>query len=64
MNVNKRKPRHVFAVKKDGKVYRYMARVNISFKKIYLGCFKTQGEAVAAVEKYFADPKKYEGRLR
>jgi hypothetical protein len=64
MNVNKRKPRYVFAIKRDGKVYRYMARINISFKRIYLGCFKTQGEAVAAVEKYFENPKRYEGRLK
>lgn len=64
MNVNNRKPRYVFTIKKDGKPYRYMARVNVSFKRIYLGCFKTQGEAVAAVEKYFENPKRYEGRLR
>ena len=64
MNIKKTKPRYVFVIKKDGKPYRYMARVNISFKRIYLGCFKTQTEAVAAVDKYFENPKKYEGRLR
>lgn len=64
MNVNNKKPRYVFTIKKNGKPYRYMARINISFKRIYLGCFKTQSEAVEAVEKYFENPKRYEGRLR
>jgi hypothetical protein len=60
MNVKPNKPRYVFVIRKDGKPYRYMARVTIKFEKIYLGCFKTQTEAVTAVEKYFKNPKKYE----
>ena len=60
MNRNKKKPQYVFAIKKDGKVYRYMARLTgRKHEKIYLGCFKTQAEAVRAVEKYFENPQKY-----
>jgi hypothetical protein len=53
MNVKKTKPTYVFALKRDGKVYRYMARVTINHLKKYLGCFQTQAEAVAAVKKFF-----------
>jgi hypothetical protein len=62
MNIKTGKPRYVFVLKRDGKPYRYMARVTIKFKKIYLGCYKTQTEAVAAVKKYFENPKSYERR--
>jgi hypothetical protein len=58
MNVNKRKPQYVFAVKKNGKVYRYMARITRNFMQIYLGCFKTQKEAVAAVKYYLETGRK------
>lgn len=63
MNINEEKPRYVFTLKRNGKPYRYMARVTVKFVKIYLGCFKTQREAVRAVEKYFANPKPYEKRI-
>ena len=59
MNLNRKKPTYVFAIKRDGKVYRYMARVTVQFNKIYLGCYKTQEEAVVAVKKYFENPKNY-----
>lgn len=53
MNLKSKKPTYVFALKKNGKVYRYMARIIVNYRKIYLGCFKTQGEAVNAVKNYF-----------
>jgi hypothetical protein len=53
MNVKKTKPMYVFTMKREGKVYRYMARVTINHSKKYLGCFQTQAEAVAAVKKFF-----------
>lgn len=59
MNINSKKPRYVFVIKRDGKPYRYMARVIVKFLKIYLGCFKTQEEAVVAVKKYLDNPKSY-----
>jgi hypothetical protein len=62
MNINKDKPRYVFVIKKNGKPYRYMARVTVKFDKKYLGCFKTEDEAVKAVKKYFRNPEKYERR--
>lgn len=57
MNINSKKPRYVFVIKRNGKPYRYMARVTFKFLKIYLGCYKTQDEAVAAVKKYLDNPK-------
>ena len=62
MNVKTGKPRYVFVLKRDGKPYRYMARVTVKFRKIYLGCYKTQEEAVSAVKKYFQNQKSYERR--
>jgi len=61
LNRNMRKPQWVFVIKRNGKPYRYMARVTArKYEKIYLGCFKTQTEAAIAVEKYFENPQKYE----
>jgi hypothetical protein len=62
MNIKTNKPRYVFVLKRDGKPYRYMARVTVKFRKIYLGCYKTQEEAVSAVKKYFQNQKSYERR--
>ena len=62
MNIKTGKPRYVFLLKRNGKPYRYMARVTIKFRKIYLGCYKTQEEAVSAVKKYFQNQKSYERR--
>ena len=53
MNIKKNKPTHVFVVKRNGKPYRYMARITIKHSKKYLGCFETQAEAVSAVKKFF-----------
>lgn len=62
MRRNLDKPQHVFVIRRDGKPYRYMARVTVKFEKKYLGCFKTEAEAVTAVKKYFKNPEKYERR--
>ncbi len=48
MNRNKTKPECVFLMKKDGKPYRYMVRTYINKERRYIGCFKTQDEAVKA----------------
>jgi hypothetical protein len=63
MNINPKKPTHVFAIKRNGKVYRYMARISKGSFRIYLGCFEKQSDAVLAVEDYYANPKKYEKRV-
>jgi hypothetical protein len=60
MNIKTGKPRYVFLIKRNGKPYRYMARITVKFAKHYLGCFKTEEEAIKAVKMYFKNPKKYE----
>jgi len=44
------KPRCVFAIKRNGEIYRYMARYTDNGFRVYLGCFKTEAEAVAAYQ--------------
>jgi hypothetical protein len=48
MNTKENKERFVFAMMKDGKVYRYMVRFTQNGYKEYVGCFKTKEEAIAA----------------
>lgn len=42
----------VFKINKNGKPYRYVARTTIKTKTHYLGCYKTEQEAVDAYNKF------------
>ena len=53
--MNRTKAKCVFAIKKNGKPYRYMVRVIIRGQKTYLGCYKTEDET----SKVYTDFIKY-----
>ena len=53
-NTKDNKPKCVYLIKRDGKVYRYMTRVIVKGKTHYLGCYKTQKEATKAYEAFKA----------
>lgn len=52
MNRDEKKPKWIFAIKKGGKVYRYMVRMIVKGKRVYLGCFETIEAAQAAIEQH------------
>jgi hypothetical protein len=52
MNSRKDSKTCVFKINKDGKPYRYVARTTIKTKTHYLGCYKTEQEAVNAYVKF------------
>ena len=55
----KKKAQYVFVVKRDGKPYRYMVRRIIDNTRHYIGCFKTEEEAVIAHDEYMKDFNAY-----
>jgi hypothetical protein len=52
--VNKKevKSKCVFLMKRNGKPYRYMVRTYIDKERRYIGCFKTEQEAIIAYNKF------------
>ena len=52
MNETPEKIKYVFPIKKNGKIYRYMVRFIENGYRTYIGCFKTQEEAVIALNNY------------
>ncbi|MFO0202231.1 MAG: hypothetical protein ACK528_03780 [Alphaproteobacteria bacterium] len=52
MNKKNNKPACVFPIKRDGKIYRYMVRTYINRERHYVGCYKTQEEAVKAYGRF------------
>lgn len=42
----------VFVMQKDGKAYRYVVRVTVNHERRYVGCFKTEKEAINAYKQY------------
>lgn len=64
MNRKSKKPACVFAMKKDGKIYRYMVRVYINKERHYVGCFKDEESAVIAYNKYMELQQRKSERLR
>jgi hypothetical protein len=52
MNRKKSKNKCVFLIKRNGKPYRYMVRTYINKERRYVGCFKTEDEAVNAYNNF------------
>ncbi len=52
---NKKKPgKNVFQIKLNGKPYRWAARYSVNGFKVYVGCFKTEDEAIQALARHKA----------
>jgi len=52
---NKKKPgKNVFQIKLNGKPYRWAARYSLNGFKVYVGCFKTEAEAIQALARHKA----------
>lgn len=54
MNKKEVKSKCVFLMKRNGKPYRYMVRTYIDKERRYIGCFKTEQEAIIAYNKFMA----------
>lgn len=42
----------IFVMRKDGKPYRYVVKVTVNHERRYIGCYKTEKEAVNAYCEY------------
>lgn len=60
----KKQPKFIFILKKDGLPYRYMVRYSIDGFKKYVGCFKTESQAMQALERSLAREITDPARLR
>jgi hypothetical protein len=52
MNFKNGKPKFVFCQKRNGEPYRWIVKFRADKRLVYLGCFKTEREAVDAYEAY------------
>lgn len=52
MNRKASKHKCVYIYNKDGKPYRWIVKTTIDRERKYLGCYKTETEAVRAYEKF------------
>jgi hypothetical protein len=52
MNFKNGKPKFVFCQKRNGEPYRWIVKFRADKRLVYLGCFKSEREAVDAYEAY------------
>jgi len=50
MNKKPKKNQCVFPMFRNGKVYRWIVKYTVNKCRVYVGCFKTEAEAIAAYQ--------------
>jgi hypothetical protein len=53
----------IFKTYKDGKIYRYIVKVTINKERHYVGCYKTEREAIEGHRRYMEKQARAEARL-
>ena len=42
----------IYTLKRNGKIYRYIVKLTVNHERRYVGCYKTEKEAILAYRSY------------